>query len=152
VKTRTATLDVSLYSGDPEARRDIGELDLGGFLRQFVEAPRDFAVAGTPGGLRLEAEWPRPWELSVHARLHGDDAFLRGLLAGLGRRLAGWLAEQVSRLGRAARPEVRFGDVPVRTLGRVDVGAPGRAAEVLELGLVNALSSERLHVIVEPGA
>jgi hypothetical protein len=146
----TAVLDVALYRGEPEDRRDISALDLGSFLRQFLEVPHDCAAAGRRDSIRLEVQWQQPWELTVYAHLAGSDAFLRAVLTGLGRRLAGWLTDQVSQLGGTARPAVRFGNTAAWTVGRVDPASPDRAADTLELGLVNALSSERLHVIVEP--
>src|SRR4051812_3643293 len=87
----SACLRVSLYRGVPEDRRDASALDVGSFLRQFLDAPRDLAAAGTPGVVRLSAEWRHPWELAVVADVAGTNAFLAGLPDVLGRRIADWL-------------------------------------------------------------
>src|SRR6516225_6154142 len=74
-----AVLDVALYRGEPEDRRELGELDLGSFLRHFIEIPHDLAEAGTKGALRIEVNWHHPWELSVYAYLTGSKPFLVGV-------------------------------------------------------------------------
>jgi hypothetical protein len=141
---------MSLYRGDPKDRRDIRDLDLGSFLRQFLDVHHELAAAGIIGTVRLSVELQHPWELAVSADLAGSDDFLRGLPAALGRRLAGWLVAQAGALGGTAQPAVLFGDGAAPVSGRVDLASADLATNVLELCLVNGLSSERLQLIVEP--
>ena len=145
----TKRLEIAIYRRNPEARRNVTEVDIGPLLYALTEEPFHLANVREHGTIKLEIQRTHEWEFIIDLVVTGTAIFLKGALTELGKRFSGWLADRIGMLGTSSNPEVR-------TQGMITVKIDPSNLEASSKGIAQLLSDAsekniRVQLVVEPG-
>jgi hypothetical protein len=148
----SATISIGIYRNDPDANVRLDELEpaVGQLLGQLVEQPRYFVGVPTENAIiKLQVERTRETEIIIVLVIIGSSLVLQGALTEIGKRLGGWLVDQLKKLGTRKNPEVR-------TKGHMTVVVNPSTlnesvAAITKLASEAAKAGTRLEIVVEPG-
>ncbi len=147
----------AVHAGEPPEHYNLGGLlDLGRLLGSLLVQTEELGGAA-PGSVKVEAVRTHEWELFVDVVTVGGVLFVTGVMQELGKRLAGWLAEEAARIsGRfgGSAPLPLPGPPEIRGVGGdrvvVDANDPGVAEAAGRLLEAAAKQNLRVELVVEP--
>ena len=100
-------LEIAIHRRAPEEKWNVDEVKVGALVNELTEEPIHIARAGEEGSIKLEVQRTHEWELLLGLLVTGSGIFLTAVLTELGKRFAGWLADQIRQLNIKGKVELR---------------------------------------------